>query len=251
MAALAALAFSVPAAAQEKRTRIALGPQVYPSFPGSDEFDVGPLIDYERKPLGEVFEFEAPDESFDLALIDSNGFSFGPALNWEGARTAEDVGTDLPKVRFSIEPGAFVSYHLSDGLRLRAELRKGVTGHKGMIGMAGADFVMRDGDDWLFSAGPRVTWSDDKYQDAWFGVAPEDAAPSGLAAYDPGGGIQAYGATATFLKALSPRWGIQTYAKYDRLVGDAADSPIVLEYGSRDQLSAGLALAYTFGSTGE
>jgi outer membrane scaffolding protein for murein synthesis (MipA/OmpV family) len=253
LAAFAALLLSVPAAAQEsapQRTRIALGPQFYPSYPGSDDFDLGPLIDYERKPVGVEFEFEAPDESFDLALIDSNGFSFGPALNWEGARSAKDVGTELPKVKFSIEPGAFVSYQVSDGFRLRAEMRKGVTGHKGMIGMAGADFVMRDGDDWLFSAGPRVTWSDDTYQDAWFGVAPEDSAPSGLAAYDPGGGIQAYGATASFLKALTPALGIQTYAKYDRLVGDAADSPIVLQYGSRDQFSGGLALAYTFGSGG-
>ena len=29
-----------------------------------------------------------------------------------------------------------------------------------------------------------------------------------LPAYDPGGGIQAYGATASFLTQLGPRWGI-------------------------------------------
>ena len=169
-------------------------------------------------------------------------------VNWEGARTAEDVGAALPKVKFSIEPGAFVSYQLSDNLRLRGEIRKGVTGHKGWIGVAGADFIMRDGDEWLFSVGPRVTWSDDRYQDVWFGVAPEDAGPSGLPAYDPEGGIQAYGATASFLTQFTPRWGIMTYAKYDRLVGDPADSPVVREHGSRDQFSGGVALSYTFGS---
>ena len=169
-------------------------------------------------------------------------------VNWEGARTAEDVGAALPKVKFSFEPGAFVSYQLSDNLRLRGEIRKGVTGHKGWIGVAGADFIMRDGDEWLFSVGPRVTWSDDRYQDVWFGVAPEDAGPSGLPAYDPEGGIQAYGATASFLTQFTPRWGIMTYAKYDRLVGDPADSPVVREHGSRDQFSGGVALSYTFGS---
>jgi outer membrane protein len=141
-----------------------------------------------------------------------------------------------------------VSYQVSDGFRLRGEMRKGVTGHKGWIGMAGADFVMRDRDEWLFSIGPRLTWSDDRYQDTWFGVAQEDSAPSGLPAYDPGGGIQAYGATASFLKQFTPRWGIQTYAKYDRLVGDAADSPVVRQHGSREQFSGGVALNYTFGS---
>ena len=77
-------------------------------------------------------------------------------------------------------------------------------------------------------------------------VTPAAAVTSGLPAYDPNGGIQAYGATATFLTQLSPRWGIYTYARYDRLVGEAADSPIVRQLGSRDQLSGGVALSYTF-----
>jgi outer membrane protein len=173
--------------------------------------------------------------------------AFGPVLNWEGSRTGEDVGADLPKVKFSLEPGMFASLDLSESLRLRGELRKGVTGHKGWIGLAGADWVMRDGDNWLFSLGPRVTWSDSRYQDAWFGVDPAASVTSGLPAYDPGGGIQAVGATASFLTHLGPNWGIAAYAKYDRLVGDAADSPIVRTYGSRDQLSGGVALSYTWG----
>jgi MipA family protein len=179
--------------------------------------------------------------------VKAGGFSFGPAINFEGARTAEDVGADLPKVKFSLEPGGFVAFDLSDNLRLRAELRKGVTGHKGWIGTAGADYVLRDGDAWLFSIGPRVTWANGRYQDAWFGVAPADAIASGLPPYDPDGGIHAYGATASFLTQLTPRWGIQTYLKYDRLVGDAAASPIVRQLGSRDQFSGGVALSYTFG----
>ena len=246
------LVMASPAFAQDDdggstRTRIAIGPQIYPSYPGSDEYDVGPLFSFDRARGNEPFEFEAADESFGFALADLGGLQFGPVVNWEGARTAEDVGAALPKVKFSIEPGAFVSYQLSDNLRLRGEIRKGVTGHKGWIGVAGADFIMRDGDEWLFSVGPRVTWSDDRYQDVWFGVAPEDAGPSGLPAYDPEGGIQAYGATASFLTQFTPRWGIMTYAKYDRLVGDAADSPVVREHGSRDQFSGGLGLTYTFG----
>ena len=257
LAACAAAALAVPCVAQDNPsetdaqgdsvTRIGLGPQMYPSYPGSDKYDVGPLIEFSRKDLGDTFEFEAADQSFDLALINSNGFSFGPAVNWEGKRDAEDVGADLPTVKFSIEPGAFAAFQPSDSFRLRAEMRKGVTGHKGWIGMAGADFIMRDGDDWLFSIGPRVTWSDDRYQDAWFGVTPAAALTSGLPAYDPDGGIQAYGAAASFLTQLGPRWGIYSFAKYDRLTGDAGDSPIVRQLGSRDQFSGGLALSYTFG----
>jgi MipA family protein len=239
-----------PGVAQEReplRTRIALGPQIYPAFPGSDKFDIGPFVDVDRARGDKPFTFEAPDESFGFSLVKVGGFRFGPALNWEGARTAEDVGADLPKVKFSLEPGGFVALDVTDSFRLRAELRKGVTGHKGWVGSAGADYVLRDGDAWLFSIGPRVTWSDNRYHDAWFGVAPADATASGLPAYDPSGGIHAYGAAASFLTEITPRWGIQTYVKYDRLVGDAAASPIVRQLGSRDQFSGGVALSYTFG----
>jgi len=92
-----------------------------------------------------------------------------------------------------------------------------------------------------------VTWADHRYHDAYFSVAPADSAPSGLPAYDAGAGIQAVGVTAGLVTQLTRRWGIYSYAKYDRLAGDAADSPIVRRYGSRDQLSGGIALSYTFG----
>lgn len=249
-ALVAALSLAVPAAAQDtspeqgRITRIGAGPQIYPSYPGSDDYDFGPFIEFSRKDPGESFAFEAPDQSFDIALVENGGFSFGPALNWEGKRKASDVGVDIPDVKFSVEPGAFVSYQPGESFRLRAELRKGVTGHKGLIGTASADFVMREGDQWLVSIGPRVTWSDDRYQQAWFGVAPETALATGLAQHTPGSGIQAYGAAASFLTQLGPRWGIYTYAKYDRLVRDAAASPLVRAFGSRDQYSGGLALTY-------
>jgi outer membrane protein len=193
------------------------------------------------------FKFEAPDDGFGIEIVNSNGFSFGPIVNFEDERSAEDVGAALPEVDFSFELGGVVKYELGDRFRIRGELRKGLTGHKGWVGTAGADLIWRDADRWLFSVGPRVTWSDDTFQDAWFSVAPADSAPSGLPAFDADGGIQAYGATATVLTQFSSQWGLTAYAKYDRLNGDAADSPIVLVHGSRDQLSGGVALTYTFG----
>ncbi|MEO6255217.1 MAG: MipA/OmpV family protein, partial [Sphingomicrobium sp.] len=45
---------------------------------------------------------------------------------------------------------------------------------------------------------------------------------------------------------FSPRFGMFGFGRYERLVGDAAKSPIVRELGSRNQLSGGLGLSYTF-----
>lgn len=248
--------WSAPAAAQDdaeteakepRRIRIGLGPQFVPSYPGADDHSLRPLVDVSVARGSKPFEFEAPDESFGPELIRTGGLELGPALNFEGSRTAKDVGADLDKVPFTVEAGAFVEYEFSPKFRFRTELRKGLGGHDGWIGQTGADFVARDGDDWLFSIGPRVTWSDGRYQRAYFGVTAPESVRTGLALYRPDGGIQAVGATAGFLTQLSKRIGLYSYAKYDRLVGDAADSPVVRGFGSRDQFSGGLALTYTFG----
>lgn len=242
---------STPASAQDEdrrplRTRLGLGPQLVPSFPGSERVSLRPFIDVSRARGTDDFAFEAPDESAGFPLLRGARFSAGPAIGIEGKRRRQDVGGVLSEVGFTVELGGFVQYQLTDAIRLRAEGRKGLGGHRGWIGMVGADYVLRDHDRWLVSIGPRVTLADDRYMGAYFGVTADDAARSGLGAYDAWGGVQAVGATLGVLRQLSEQWGISGYAKYDRLAGDAADSPVVGSFGSRNQLSGGLALSYSF-----
>lgn len=251
LAALALVTPALPVQAQEAdaptRYRVALGPQLVPKFPGAKDHDIRPLVDVSRARGDELFTFEAIDESFDLRLIRSGRFSFGPAINLEGARRRRDVDADIDEVGFTVEAGGFAQMWLSDALRARVEVRKGIGGHKGLIANAGVDLVARQGNDWLFSIGPRVTLSDETYQRAYFGVSPRVAAVNGLAAFDAGSGVHAVGATAGGTYQFTPRWGVYGYAKYDRLVDDAARSPFIRAFGSRDQLSGGVALTYSFG----
>ncbi|MBU0825495.1 MAG: MipA/OmpV family protein [Alphaproteobacteria bacterium] len=235
------------ASGAEKRTRVILGPQLSPSWPGSKDLSFGPYVDVSRARGDAPFAFEAPDESFGSPLIRSGNFAFGPALGFIGSRTAADIGADLPKVGFSFEVGGFAQVNLTPAVRVRVEGRKAVSGHKGWAGEISADYVARHGDDWLFSVGPRVTLGDAKYKTAYFGVTPAASATSGLPAYDVDGGIQSVGVAAGYLRQLSRRWGVAVYGRYDRLVGDAADSPITRQLGSRSQPSVGVALSYTFG----
>src|SRR3546814_7876315 len=100
-------------------------------------------------------------------LVHSGNFAFGPAFGFIGKRKASDIGADLPKVGFTVEAGGFAQAYLTPSLRVRAEGRKGLTGHKGWVGEISADYVAREGDDWLFSIGPRVTLGDAKYHRAY------------------------------------------------------------------------------------
>ncbi len=244
----------MPAHAQDaapeptRRTRIALGPQLVPSYPGSDSISLRPFVDVSRTSGDTPFAFEAPDESFGFPILRDARFQFGPSIGFEGRRRSRDVGGVLPSVGFTVEVGGFAQYAVSDALRLRVEARQGIGGHKGLISVVGGDYVARDADRWLFSIGPRLTLSSARYNRAFFGVAAADAVRAGLPAFKADGGIQAVGATAGALRQLTLHWGVSGYAKYDRLTSDPGRSPVVRAFGSRNQLSGGLALTYTFGS---
>ncbi|WP_439648380.1 MipA/OmpV family protein [Croceibacterium aestuarii] len=241
---------SAPANAQDKdpwRYRVAAGAQVKPQYPGADGVALKPMIDVDRARGDAPFEFEAADDSFGFNLVEAGGLEIGPAVTMVSPRKAKDVGAAVPKVARTFEVGAYANFWLSDNVRLHSEARRAVNGHDGWVADGGADVVMRDGDAWLFAIGPRVTWADGSYHDAYYSVTPATSLATGLTVYDARAGIESYGATASADFAFTSRWGVSLYGKYDRLTGDAAASPIVRQYGSRDQFSAGLALSYTFG----
>lgn len=229
------------------RVRVGLGAQVKPDFVGSDSMGIAPLLDLDTARGTNEFKFEAPDYSFGIPIVDTGGFQFGPAVNLAAGRKSSDVDLPLHKVKTTIEAGGYASYQISKSIFLRAEVLKGLNGHKGIAGTIGADQVWRDGDRYVFSIGPRVLFSDGRYQRAYFGVTAADALATGLPEYRPSGGIYGVALASGLSYQFSPKWGMFGYARYERLVGDAADSPIVRSsFGSRDQVSGGIGLSYTF-----
>jgi len=249
LACAAVLTVSTPALAQDAndlRVRVGVGGQLKPKFPGSDDRSFQPLFDFDLARGTNPFPFEAPDDAFGIRLISSGGFSAGPAANLQGKRKESDVDAPVGNVKRTIEVGGFVEYLASESIRLRADLRKGINGHEGTVGSLGLDKFWRDGDRYVFSVGPRVIFSDAKFQRAYFGIDSEHALASGLPAYRPDGGVYAVGAASGLSYQFDPRFGAFGYARYDRLLGDAAKSPIVRELGSRNQFSGGVGLSYTF-----
>lgn len=228
------------------RVRVGLGAQLRPQFVGADDRDVAPLLDIDIAHGTNEFAFEAPDYSFGIPIVSTGGFAFGPAANLASRRENSDVGAPVGNVPTTIEAGAFATYQLTRSLHLRGELLKGIGGHDGLVGTLGVDQVWRDGDRYVLSIGPRLLFSDARYQRAYFGVTPAAALASGLPAYRPGGGIHGVAVASGLSYQFNPSWGLFGFARYERLVGDAAKSPIVRELGSRNQLSGGLGLNYTF-----
>ena len=237
------------AAAQDSRdirVRVGLGAQLQPEFIGADSTRVAPLFHVNLARGTDEFKFSASDDSPSIAVVSKDGFAFGPAGNIQWSRKDSEVGAPVGKVRTTFEAGAFAQYEASGSFRVRAELLKGINGHEGVLGSIGADKIWRDGDRYVFSIGPRVLFSDGRYQRAYFGVSPAASLASGLPAYRPGSGVYAVAVASGLSRQLNDRWGFFGFARYERLVGDAAKSPIIRQLGSRNQLSAGIGLSYTF-----
>lgn len=250
-ACIASCLASAPAFAQERRGwTVTLGPGIAyePQFPGAR--DMGPtfwpLISVRR--TGTEREFTTPDDSAGFSIVGDRRFRIGPSFEIERGREEEDAIPGIGDVGTTIEGGAFAEAYLGDHFRLRADVRKGFNGHKGVTADIGGDLISgTPGDRFHASIGPRLRFANGRYVRAFFGVNPEQSALTGLPVYEAGGGFHSAGALTFAEYRLSEAIGVLAYGRYDRLMGDAKDSPLVLsEVGSRDQYEAGLGLTYTF-----
>ncbi len=225
--------------------------RVGPAYPGADDLSfIGyPSLSFRR--AGTVERFSAPDDGLSFSFLDDSALRFGVVGRFQGGRYYEDneelIG--LKKVKWAIEPGVFAEYWITDFLRARAELRHGVNGHHGFVADLGLDVVQTFGAV-TFSVGPRLSLGDSDFTRTYFGVSPEEAAANGrVSAYRPSGGITSVGATASASYNWSEQWATTAFVTYKHLVSDAADSPIVKEFGSENQIGVGLTVSYSF-STG-
>lgn len=255
-----ALALLTPAAAlaqdaappsdrPDRLVMIGIGSRIAPSYPGStrSELDPTPVINVWRE--DEPLPVETPDEGRSITLAGSRAtFAAGLSVAIAPRRGREAATQGLREVGFGVEAGAFAEGYVAPGLRLRGELRQGIGGHRALNGALALDYVLRsrDNDRALVTIGPRARFGSAKYNGRFFGIDAAEADASGLPQYHARGGLNAVGVVAGANYPLGERWGLAGFAGYDRLLNAAADSPLTRQRGSRDQLSAGLALTYVF-----
>jgi outer membrane protein len=216
------------------------GGAVAPAYEGADDYLLSPWpivsLHYLRLPyFGEFGGGPA------------TGFSFAPSFRYVAKRDADDYDDleGLDDVDAAFELGATVGYRY-DMFRGFATLRQGLGGHHGLIGEIGLDAIAAPTPKLEVSLGPRLGFASEDYLDTYLGVTAAESAASGLREFDPDGGLKGIGIEANLRYALSPRWSLVGNAGYERLIGDAADSPIT-NVGSENQFTAGLGLTYTFG----
>jgi outer membrane scaffolding protein for murein synthesis (MipA/OmpV family) len=222
-----------------------------PKFAGSNSnaFFAAPIVSLGR--YGNEARFVSRNDNIALALIDQQSFRVGASGKFIWGRDSDDYDQlrGLSDVKFGGEIGAFVDVYPTDWMRIRADVRHGVRSHNGVVADINADAFLDVVPRVRVSAGPRLTFATANYFDAYYGVSAAESRASGLAAYDPGGGVESAGFGGAISWNVTDRLTASTFAEYKRLLGPAADSSIVTQRGARDQWTLGVSSTYRFDLT--
>ena len=250
------LAMSAAEAQDGGSGTIGIGAAIVPEFDGSDEGQLIPLIVGRYDWRGRSIAFEQTAVKLDL-LGDGDRWAFaaGPLAELRFGR--EDVDDRavraLGDIDDAIEIGAFFRIDRlgvlsdSDAMGLEFSYQLDVSdAHDGSIGRASAIYSFSPAENLSVELETGLTFGDDNYMEAYFGVTPTGAARSGLRRFDADAGIRSIPTTVSASYAFSADWSVVGFATLEQLVGDAADSPIVDDRGSASQLGGGLAIMYAF-----
>jgi outer membrane protein len=260
LAAVALLALPLAAAAQqppekpEKKDwdiRIGAGALYQPDYEGSDDYEVAPLpylmVNYKDlvflrgTTLGaNAFTWQGPRPSDKLQL--------GPLVRYQFGRDAGDSDDlrGMDDIDAAVELGGFITYGIgpwSAGLTVFQDVSGA---HDGFTAKLAAGHRHSFGPKLRLRSELSTTWADESYTETYFGVTATQVARSGMRRYQPEGGIKDVGLTLDLDYSLTEHWGLTGRLGYKRLLGDAADSPLVEDRGSANQLSGGLFLSYRF-----
>ncbi|WP_168788408.1 MipA/OmpV family protein [Paraburkholderia aromaticivorans] len=202
---------------------------------------------------GHLFEWYGTYAQYDFGSV--TGFQWGPALALRlGRHDVDDpVVAQVHSVATTLEGGGFVGYEYSHvgtlPYRLRGEMT--VVTNAGVV-YTGAR-VSLNTSAWFplharvfVGGGLGATWVSGGFNETYYGVTAQDSAKSGLSAYTPGSGLNQLTSWIAAIYQISPSWYAGAMVYYQRLMDEAANSPIVSQRGSRNQITYGVGLAYAF-----
>ncbi len=223
---------------------------VTPKFEGSKSYDVlgFPFV----APAGFGQEGSWVDirgaDDVRFRLIQTNGLEAGPLVGYRFGREQDDAARlrGLGDIDGGLVLGAYAGYRVGPWF-FSASYHQQVTGDEdtgGLVRLA-IDHTWRLNPQTKLVASVGTAYASSDYMQTYFGVSAAQAATSlaGLPQYNPSAGFKdvSVGATATI--ELDPRWTLYLTGRYARLIGDAADSPVI---ETENTFFAGAGLSYKF-----
>lgn len=188
--------------------------------------------------------FADPLNGIGYSFEPQGGLQYGLRVNLETGRSVETTLPGFEKINARANPSAFANYVVNDKLTLRSALRLGMgeDADGSLLHLGGSYKVFQVG---FFgvSLNASLKYADSNYMQSYFGVTPAQSAASGLKAYQPSAGFSAAKVGMTAGTPLSREIFVFANLSVQRLMGDAANSPIV---SKKTQPTAFIGGVYTF-----
>lgn len=219
-----------------------------PAFEGSDEYQIDPIPAFDIRYKDWLFLSSRRGLGLDLIQDQDRVWRAGPIINYRLPRYDGESNalSGLGDVDGAVEAGGYVEYTPSPfGGKL--EVRQGFGGHHGILVDMGVSYRETLTDELMLNLGPGATWASDDYMETYFGISSAQSARSGYPAFDADAGFKdvSFGGALTY--SPLPFLALTGFANYERLLGDAADSPLVRDGGSPNQVMVGVTMTLRFG----
>jgi MipA family protein len=221
---------------------LGVGGRLQPAYEGASETELSPfpIINLEYLNIPGLWSFGGKR---------GGGFSIGPSFERVGERDSGEYDdlAGLDDVSATYQLGVKASYEW-DFAEVYGAARYAFGGAHGVVGEIGANAIFRPSAQWEVKAGPVVAFATSGYMDDYFGISAAESLNTGgrLGAYEADGGVKSAGIAAEARYEFRPDWFLNMDASYTRLVGDAADSPIVADAGDENQFTLGVGLSKRF-----
>lgn len=204
--------------------------------------------------------FASVSEGIGYHVLHTPNWKAGPIAKYDfgrdedGDSTFAVTGDDtddligLGDVDGSVEVGAYVQYSVAP-ITTKLEIRQGLGGHEGLVGEASLSYgggAAVYGQRFVYSIGPKIHYTDGRYNESYFGVNASQSVASGLAVYDADDPTLSYGFSANVIVPHTQRVSTVMFANYTQLGNEIADSSLVSERGDDKQASFGVLVNYSF-----
>lgn len=164
----------------------------------------------------------------------------GPVLQYASGRDDRGALSDFRDISGGAAAGLFASYRagrVQVGADVIQALTGGVEGYRGRLRLS---IDSRPAPRVMIALNPSISWLSRDWAETQYGVSESDAERSGFQAFEPGSGFSEVRLDTRISYLFSRQSAVTALLGVGRLIGDAADSPIVTEAGRPEQAFVGI-----------
>jgi outer membrane scaffolding protein for murein synthesis (MipA/OmpV family) len=238
----------------DRKGFIIIGPARINEYLGSSDYEMVPMIISQFQLLGSDIEIEGLTARG--SLLNGNNWHTGIATRFDFGRDGDVSNQAVAAMKTldaNVNFGGYISQFNEstwldgDKLEFRIEGTTDMSGsHQGVITTLTSTYTLPLYIPWRFEFELEASYASSNYMQSYFGIDAIDSGASGLAQYQAGSSLRDITFNTNIGLFVSPTWGAFVRLSYTRLLGSAADSPIVKGEGSVNQSLIGLGVFYRF-----